>query len=460
MKKLIFILLCCSAASGTILINSFNSGQLSKDLKYRADLEQHGMASETMTNVLVRPQGMGYRRPGTEYIDTKRTAIVTPAVGAYPTLRATTDQADPGLTQGTAISNITELQAMENDLTDNYYLTGDIDASATSSWNGGAGFDPIGTVASRFTGTFDGNGYTISDLTINRPTEQYVGLFGWVRTTAKIANVTLSNCTIAGDDYVAALIAYVDTNTTDEPLIQNCHVSGTITSRPGAVTSQVFGGLIGWAQGRKATSDNVYIYDSSSSCSIDASGTTGTTSYHGGFVGWTEQVVIQNCFATGNVDAGTDAQSSRTGGFIGHLDELTRISYSYATGNVSGYNRVGGFVGNMPGAADDDGYSYIQKCYATGNVTCETGNAGAFAGINAVDITDCYAWGNVTITGATGNVGGFTGIDFNPSSPDYRNAYSIGTTTGGNNEGGFIATSQAGTFTNVYWDTEASGDAT
>jgi len=60
-------------------------------------------------------------------------------ISDYPTLRTTTTQADPGLTHTTAIANVTELQAMNSNLAGNYYLTGNIDASATSGWNGGAG---------------------------------------------------------------------------------------------------------------------------------------------------------------------------------------------------------------------------------------------------------------------------------------------------------------------------------
>ncbi|KKL12757.1 hypothetical protein LCGC14_2532540 [marine sediment metagenome] len=90
----------------------------------------------------------------------------------------------------TVITDVDELQAMENDLTADYELGNNINASATSGWNGGEGFDPIGSSGSEFTGSFDGKGYTINDLFINRPEETGVGLFGVTGSgCGKIVNV-------------------------------------------------------------------------------------------------------------------------------------------------------------------------------------------------------------------------------------------------------------------------------
>ena len=85
------------------------------------------------------------------------------------------------------ITTAADLQAIEDNLGSYYELGGNIDASATSTWNSNAGFDPI----ILFTGQLDGKGYTISDLFINRPTEDYVGLIGYIN-----ANVVLRNISI------------------------------------------------------------------------------------------------------------------------------------------------------------------------------------------------------------------------------------------------------------------------
>ena len=78
----------------------------------------------------------------------------------------------------TPITTCTELQNIRNNLGGDYYLANDIDCSCTSGWNGGAGFEPIGSDSNMFTGTLDGKGYKITHLYINRPSTNYVGLFG------------------------------------------------------------------------------------------------------------------------------------------------------------------------------------------------------------------------------------------------------------------------------------------
>ena len=130
------------------------------------------------------------------------------AAGSYPTLQvadgthvATTKT---GMTKSIAISNVTELQAMNDDLTGNYYLSGNIDASATSTWNGGKGFKSIGTIGASnlaFRGTLDGCGYTITGIYQNDTAKEYRGFFGELNTETDatdivIANLTLKDCAI------------------------------------------------------------------------------------------------------------------------------------------------------------------------------------------------------------------------------------------------------------------------
>ena len=75
---------------------------------------------------------------------------------------------------------------MNGNLAGHYALGANIDASPTSGWNGGFGFDPVGQIAapSNFTGNFDGLGHIINGLTITRPLANNVGLFGYVVSTA------------------------------------------------------------------------------------------------------------------------------------------------------------------------------------------------------------------------------------------------------------------------------------
>ena len=89
------------------------------------------------------------------------------------------------------ITNVTELQSMQNDLGAYYELGNDIDASDTQSWNGGEGFEPVGP----FTGSFDGRGYTIENFHIDRIDVRYQGLFGFLD-GAVVNNVHFNNANI------------------------------------------------------------------------------------------------------------------------------------------------------------------------------------------------------------------------------------------------------------------------
>ena len=288
------------------------------------------------------------------------TGSYTPPVSTdYPLLRTTTDQDDPQLLHITAISNAEELQAMA--ITGNYYLTNDIDASDTVNWDSAKGFDPIGTSASEFVGTFDGCGYTISNLFINRTTD-YIGLFAKTENAAKIANVTLADVDITGGTYIGALIGYCDGRTgSGSTLVQNCHSTGAIKTT--GVAEGTIGGLVGLVRGLDAT-NRAYFYDCSSTCTVSNSGATVQVLQVGGLIGQIGDTTVKNCFATGDVTIAQPIYSDRIGGLIGFVGgNTTEITYCYATGDITGEDGSGGFAG----VVNNDGS--ISKCYATGNVT-------------------------------------------------------------------------------------------
>jgi len=134
------------------------------------------------------------------------------------------------------ITTVADLQDMQNDLAAYYELGQDIDASATTGWNAGAGFVPVGDWLTPFAGHFNGKRYTIRSLYINRPTTDYVGLFG--RLTGSALNVNIEGCDITGQQYVGALAGMLSQPT--NYAVQNVTVSGTITA-----TGSYCGGIIG-----------------------------------------------------------------------------------------------------------------------------------------------------------------------------------------------------------------------
>jgi len=436
-----------------IPIKHFTGGEIGPQM---GDRTRH--ACRHLENFIPQIYGNVERRPGTKlmYVSTLPYDHQAIFVGEYPTLRATTNQADPGLTHTTAISNFAELQAMENDLAGNYYLTGDIDAS-------GETFDKIGTNVNggRFTGTFDGCGYTISDLKIDT-TRSYVGLFGCVAAPAKIANVTLEDCNVTGDDVTGSLIGMIRVSETGSVLVQNCHASGYVNRDDGG-GSYNYGGLIG--QAYCGTADRtIEIYDCSSSCTVTQTSTDPGNQNVGGFVGAiTSNCTISNCYATGDVN--TNYCGNEAAGFVGAIAVATEgqsgsITYCYATGNVYGENNAGGFCGRR-----NEGTT-ISKCYATGNVIGETSSAdngtGGFIGENSGgEINNCYAWGDATDNGDGGDdcAGGFIGLESSGGGSIVTNCYSIGTATATTLVGGFVG-HNAPNITACFWDNEASGNAT
>ena len=182
------------------------------------------------------------------------------------------------------ITNVVQLQLMEVNPAGNYTLANNIDASATASWNGGAGFVPVGNGSIAFTGTLNGlyagstNGdYIINNLFINLPANNNVGMIG-VTSGATISNVGLVNASITGGNYIGALVGYAQSGT-----INNDYSVATVTSAGGNA-----GGLIG-------QTNNDSITNSYSNSIVTAVGNVGglvgtnnastiTTSYSGGLI--------------------------------------------------------------------------------------------------------------------------------------------------------------------------------
>ena len=193
------------------------------------------------------------------------------------------------------ISNLNDLQEMNNDLNGSYYLANDIDASATRNWNwnGSAyeGFEPIGNATgypgsgdwnNAFNGTFDGRGHKITGLHINRPSIECVGLFGAASGNGFVINISLGNVNISGKGYVGGLIGHSDI------LIEMSCTTGSVYG-----TDLYVGGLAG------ATS--IKVNNTFSTCSVG-----GTGSFFGGLIGH-PFANVSNSYAAGNVTAGSSS---------------------------------------------------------------------------------------------------------------------------------------------------------
>ena len=111
-----------------------------------------------------------------------------------------------------------QLQAVNSNLEGNYRLIADIDVS-------GDYFTPLGSVSDEFYGTFDGDGFTISNLTINSPASSYLGLFGV--NSGTIENLTLENVDITGNENIGGLVGSNNEGTIENVSVENVTITGT-----------------------------------------------------------------------------------------------------------------------------------------------------------------------------------------------------------------------------------------
>ncbi|ACV10399.1 hypothetical protein Huta_0211 [Halorhabdus utahensis DSM 12940] len=219
------------------------------------------------------------------------------------------------------ITDLDELQAMEEDLSANYILRSDIDARQTEDWNKGLGFDPIGpNTSSPFRGTFDGNNHVITGLSITRVSEENVGLFG-VISKGSVRSLHLHDVDIRGDVASAGLVGFLKNgNVNTSTITGKVYGSDSVGGAAGAL----YGGQI------KNTMTNIRAIGSGNGV--------------GGMAG------VQNpdskIFASishGNITA----DGNPTGGFVGSLNaRAEEVRNSFSTARVDGTAQAGGFFGN------------------------------------------------------------------------------------------------------------------
>jgi len=204
-----------------------------------------------------------------------------------------------------------------------------------------------------FTGTFDGNGHTITNFNYSSSAGNNIGLFGYVGDPcAVISDLGLIDPCIAvtegNSTHIGTLVAYFE-----EGAIRDCAVkSGKIFAPQGTN----IGGLVGYC------SYGSYIYTSYANCSI-----------------------------IGN---------SNVGGLVG-FNFLSEITSSYASGMVSGNNSVGGLLGYNT-------HGFISSCYSTNSVQGNT-SVGGLVGYSESGSEITSSFWDIQTSGTTSSAGG-TGL--------------------------------------------------
>ena len=248
------------------------------------------------------------------------------------------------------------------DLGKSFKLMADIDLTAYYAASGAEfiiGNDILVDAAfdgTAFTGTFDGNGYSISDFAITTAAGDYddfynVGLFGLINSSsAVVSNITVS-C--------------------------NIELSNTPANR-GCLAGQLLTGQI---------------------LNSSASGTVAGASVVGGLVGLVSSPVIGS-----SSSATVTATGATSSAFVADCASGCFISNSYADGSVSGTTSVGGLAGDFAGT--------LYNSYSSAAVTGTTQHIGGLYGDDTAGaIYHSYATGSVTASGGATHVGPFGGAD-------------------------------------------------
>ncbi|MBN2375244.1 MAG: hypothetical protein JXD22_02495 [Sedimentisphaerales bacterium] len=261
-----------------------------------------------------------------------------------------------------------ELITTSDDWDCHFILTADLDLNGITYTQAPIAPDPNNLTAGfqgiMFSGSIDGQGHTISNLTINAPDQDYVALIGFLDglnvNRGLIKDLILKNVSITGRDYTAALAAQ---HYNWAARIENCQVFATVSGsdRVGLISGKADSGTI----------DSCYTV-----------GTAFGTIRVGGLVGQNSAAISKSASHTIVENSGSFA-----GGIIGH--NFGTISNCYACGNVTGTARVGGLIGENQGT--------VSYSYAAGQVTAGSLVGGLVGSGNSADVSDSF-WNTETTT--------------------------------------------------------------
>jgi len=266
-----------------------------------------------------------------------------------------------------------DLHHVRDSLDEDYELVADLKAETDGYeehiTDHDGGWQPIGDRNTPFQGTFDGRGYVIDRLRIDRSrSEGGTGLFGTVGEEGRVRNTALVDVDVTGSTWVGGFVGEVWGE------LERSFASGSVTGR------RWVGGLVGNNDGTIKESF--------------ASGTITADSDVGGLVGQTDGPVEES-FASGSV-TGEEAVGGLVGGITGPVSE------SFAVTEVDGDSAVGGLVGEKADASPiTAGYWDIESTGqeegigsgegdAIGLTTAEMGGATAEESMSALNFAETW----------------------------------------------------------------------
>jgi hypothetical protein len=300
------------------------------------------------------------------------------------------------------IGSATDLLALRANTTDydaDFVLTADIDLGSSGTFTtaviapdtNSSNYSFDGTA---FTGIFDGDNHTISNLTINTSGVKtwYLGLFGQISSGGQIKNLGLINVSVTTGDnsyYLGGMVGDSEGGT-----VNNCYATGTVV---GGSDSIYLGVLVGGNFG--GTVSNCY--------ATGTAGGEGDSECLGVLVGYNHGGAVTHCYSTGYVRGG-GSYSHSIGGLVGESDGGT-ISNCCSTSDVNGAN-ISSYLGGLTGYSNGT----VSNCYSTGDVN--SGNSaqylGGLMGYNAGTLSNCYSTGVVNSGSGSTDIGGLVGYNY------------------------------------------------
>ena len=323
------------------------------------------------------------------------------------------------------ITTVADLQAVQNDLSGTYYLDSDLNLSGVS-------FAPLGSGSTPFTGTFEGNGHTITYLTLNPESGTGVGMFACSNGT--IRNMILKNISITSTcaDYVGGLVGWnkqagrtsgitvMDSTvlgfrspnhvSEDYGLIAGRNDGSIIQSsvRYGTVEAVYSGG--GIAGKNRGTIMDCSVDSCMIHCGMHGGGITGSGA---------EQTRVENCRVMN-----TTVTGRTTLGAIAGLSSATSDTWVTIRNTTAGdcsirgvsdpahpdlpVDHIGGFVGTL-------GWGCIENCTISGTTVEGSEGIGGFVGKNGkgVSVRSSHVFTATVISKGSGSkmIGGFVGYN-------------------------------------------------
>jgi len=309
---------------------------------------------------------------------------------------------------------------------ESYWVETDKEAEESLGWQP-IGFDEF----DGFSGTFDGNGYEIKDVQIDREDEEFAGVFA-SNVNGTIKNVTISDSDIIGLGRVGSLVG-ANKGVVDNCKSENVTIKGY--GQPIVNYRNMVGGLVGvngWeysvvngemkvinSEVKNATVEGdleVGGFVGRNDRTIEDCEAKGVDVYGGFRVGGFAGVIYfdshtEKCHSSGFVEGGADEfdylhNTGDVGGFVGYYASsilpVPTMSEVFSEADVKGNEKVGGFVGHS-----DNFPAYLKNAFSTGDVEGQD-MVGGFAGVLGVDAYNCYSIGEVV---GEKNTGGFSGED-------------------------------------------------